>query len=421
MSKSDPLDSELVNYERVEYKKYYDKTNTQTEIWTNLNVLIVAKNRKPNWDVYIYSNTRDMSSINNSRIMNMFSRDKRKYEEEGFKVKFMNRRYWDENHSVFFNMANMMFKTKIKMESTKWTMTLMVSASRFSEFKENDHLTISINVLKDSYTINNSTLMSYYIEDAFGDMITVRELLDDVPDLKTLDNILIRNDWIMEFKILSSNRENNTKNTADKYTVKAINESFGIQSMRAALMTLVPNDIMESMKEDPDLNNKMEDFNASDIKNNMSAMESFLDALKNKEDESSDDYNTFEEFHNKSSIIKIVDQMCSESMVKTIDVDRKKMSEYLKTAKVSNASMNRFHNVLLWMIRDEMDYEISNVMSLILYNCILKNFVTTFNIKPKDEIKWFGIEMRKSFDNNQKFIKRKKDNTVIQEIMEDFD
>jgi len=411
LTKDKMMDSDEISYNRVEFNSYYDKSKIKTMCWSNIDTLIVTKDRKPSMDIYIYSNNDMDLSDRNNRIFSLFNKDMFDYKEKGYRMTFMNRKVWSKNHNVYYNKSNMMFKTEVKKNATKWVLNLVVSASRFKSFKDNDTIMATFKILTDSYTVDDTVLKDCYIVDAFDDEIQIKDLIDDIPDLITLDKILLKNSLLYELKLTEKQTRFNRahKEIEDKYSVTLINEAFGMESMKLNLMSLIPslvvtdsNFVMESTNEDTD---QLEiGLNAT-----KSVMESFLDSLA-RDDNNSDEY-VETKLSEKNSIIKLVDYLVTESMSMTIQVNKREMNEYWTLFSKDKERQKTFHNMLLWQIRNAFDFDISNVMSLILYNCIVKNYMTTVNIKPLEDLKWHGPEIRNSVKESSIFVKRKRDMT----------
>jgi len=411
LSKDQELSSFDVLYDRVEFRTYKDKFKVKTMAWSNLSTLILVKDQKPNLDVYIYSDQDLDLSMKNNRIFNLFKKDMMDYDDSRYKVNYMNKGKWSNIFNVRYNISNMSFRTNILRKATKWTIELQVSSSRFKHFKDNDTTNVTFNILTDSYTVNDEALKNLFIYDAFGDEIQVKELMDDIPDLQSLDTILLRNGWMYEIELKEASYFNPVKEIKSTYTLQEINASFGQESMKNTLMSLIPTALMDEVRENEiEINNS--NFSAV-TEGAKSAMQNFLNKIS--EEESMDNSNEVDlsGFKEKNSVIKLMDYMITVSITKTLDIDKKKMGMLWNSTKGSKISENNFHSMVLWQVRNSFDFKLSNIMSAIVYNCILKNYMTTVSVKPHDNMKWMGIEARSKVDKSNLFIVRKKDDKAM--------
>jgi len=411
LSKDEILPSSIVNYDRVEYRMFRDKYKVKTMVWSNLSTMILVKDQKPNLDVYIYADQDLDTTSKNNRIFNLFKKDMMDYDDSRYKINYMNKGKWSSTFEVRYNISNMSFKTSINKGPTKWTIELQVSSSRFKHFKQNDTTNVTFNILTDAYTVNDEALKNLFIHDAFGDEIQVRELLDDIPDLMTLDSILMKNGWIYEIELKNTSYFSPYKEVVSTYTLQEINSSFGQESMKNTLMSLIPTSLLEEVNSNE---YEIENSNFSAVTEGAkNAMENFLSKIS--EDNESNNTNNIDlsGFKEKNSVIKLMDYMITVSITKTLDIDKKKMGMLWNSTKGMKLAENNFHSMVLWQVRNAFDFNLSNIMSVIIYNCILKNYMTTVSVKPHDNMKWMGMEARSKVDKSNLFILRKMENKVM--------
>jgi len=412
-----------MKYNRVEFREYQDKSRNKVMSWTNLNLLVIAKIRNKYVDVYTYSTNLMERSSENNRLMNLYNKDMQKYEESGYTIKMMNKFKWSEHYKMFYNESSIYFKTEVKKRPTKWQLMLTVSASRFMKFRGNDSTTATFQILTDNYTVDNRTFLNMYVEDSMGDPMMVQDLIEDVPDLETLDNILMRNSWITELNLKEVEGISSQSVADDKRFIQDINESFGMESMKTTLMSLLPMGVVEKEEDEDEEDSDVDSAHnlVANLNTAKNALESFLDSLRNEDDDSMDSNSSEIQMREKASIIKMTDRMITDSMLNTLELDRKKMGSYWTVVKNSKNSTKQFHNMVLWQVRNAFDFNISNTLSLILYNSIIKNYMTTVMIKPISDLKWLNISLRKNVKEDSIFIHRKKDMRVYTEVLDLFD
>lgn len=423
LSKNDWETTQNMSYQRVEYKVKKFK-GVKYEMWTNLSTLIRAIHRGKNLDVYIYSNNDIDTNLNNRYLMSAFIKDMNKYEVSGMKVNYMTRARISEIYNVAYMISEIKFKTSIKRYMTKWMMNMQVTASRNHHFKFEDYSTAEFTMLTDTYTVDNKSLMNMKIKDSMDDEITIKEFLTDIPDIETLDHILLKNGWLKDIKM----KENQEVETQDKYTIESMNESFGVKNMKDAIINLVGSTKVLNTEnylnmESPSTSNWADEMNeiedtidlsSFNIRNLADAMNK---SLEQTEEDSSDQDESY--MNERASLIKIMDYMITESVTMTIDINRQEMKRYINSIRTNMRSMNTFHNYLFWHIRDIFNYNISDVMAVIIYNIILKNHITVLDIQPISHLKKIP-KMPKS-NKMVQFLRLKSNDEDIQETMRIFD
>jgi hypothetical protein len=389
ISGEDWVDTNMLDYRRVEYKKMKLK-NIQMEMWSNVNTLIKVIHRKAHLDVFISSRSTLESREENRLLMSMFLKDMYKYLNEGYQVLYRYNQNSSELYGVSYRVCNMRFKTKVNYKNTKWIMMLYVSSNIKMEGE-----TETFSLMVDNYTVDSESLKNYKLKNTEDELITIRNLMDEPKDIKTLELLLLENEMLVEVSL------SETEDSNQRYDINNINQMFGVINLENTLGKML-NIKMDEMSSSEDSDNiEMDEFRFGETMSmeDMIKMSSLL-----REDQS--DSSKMSESQNHSNMIKVLDYLVSSSFLGEVTVDKRLMMDIYKFSVKNNKTLN-FHNLLLWQLRNLFDHNISNIMSLIMYNIVLKNFFSELNVSPTSNLRLLPKDMK--VDSKTLFIKKKED------------
>nr|QJW70346.1 RNA-dependent RNA polymerase [Erysiphe necator associated negative-stranded RNA virus 13] len=393
ISKTNWMPSTQVTSDRIEYRIFHKKDRNSTyRMWTNFDVLVKAEETPKNCYISInssYDLNLDSSSDNMIMVIKRFMREMR---EKGKLVVFLHKEASLIDKSLEYIIRPMFWKTKIVRTMTYWRIKMIMDATTIVKNKNNieDMNSAEFNLFKDSYTVDSRSLMNMDIIDQYEDKIKVQDLYMDIPDLVSLDKIFLANSWLREIEI----QKGSELDDKTKFSVRQLNESFGITSMDSTLSKMLSGSntwnmmLNQKTKEAEDNNTPIEphisnmDFKIPE----KGILDSLMRALKVVED--SDEEMTIEfEPYERNSIIKNIDFLVKSSMTTNLTIYKDKMKEYYRYLKRNKKDLEKFHDMLLWQIRKALDFEISNTMTIVIYNHIIRNSSSFLELKPSDSFK----------------------------------
>jgi hypothetical protein len=395
ISKGDWKNPLTVRYERLEYSKTYNRMRDTTfYAWTTMSTLIKAEETKKNVMISIntiYDLNKDSTDDRIFMVLNRFILDRK---SEGKTIRFMHKEKMTSDGNLMYRKCELHWRTLVQRTTTLWRIRLIVEAGLGVEHSEDiaNLNRADFRLFKDSYTVDSRTLMDLVILNEYDEQIRVKELYVEVPDLVSLDKIFMKNNWIKQIEM----RVGEDMDSETKYSVKELNKSFGITSLDTTISHLFSGN--EAWKKVEEL--KMTDSLNMDTMNNtimnvetenlaipdQTITNSVMRALKTVEENKDNlviEINPYE----RNSIVKNVDQLVSHSIKTTLNIHKDSMKQAYKYSKGDPNKLLKFHNLLLWQIQKATDFEMSDTMSIIVYNHILKSSSTILNTKPSDQLK----------------------------------
>jgi len=105
----------------------------------------------------------------------------------------------------------------------------------------------------------------------------------------------------------------------------------------------------------------------------------------------------------RTSIIKILDQMLTSSVKSEVLVDKDVMNRLYNESRRQGKPSN-FHNLLLFQIMDMMDFTCSDNLSVMIYNVIIKNFMPFTMIEPSSKLKKFNPDVKDKMTSMAKMV-----------------
>lgn len=393
ISKGQWIPAHKIKSDRIEYRIYHKKDrNTTYRMWTNFDMLVKAEETKNNCYISINSNydlNLDSSSDNIIMVIKRFIRE---MQESGKAVVFLNKDNYLLDRSMSYKIRKIVWKTKIVNTMTYWRIKLLLDSNdnRKDRYKLEDMNYSEFNLYKDYYTVDSRSLMNMNVVDQYDDVIKVQDLYMDIPDLISLDKIFLNNNWLKEIEI-SPNTELDDK---ARFSVRQLNESFGITSMETTLSKMLSgsttwNAMLAGKAEEaemmktpitPHISNM--DFKIPTESN----FDSLIKALRVVED--SDEMMTIEfEPYERNSIVKNVDYLVKSSMTTNLTIYKDKMKEHYRYLRKKKNDLSKFHDILIWQIRKALEFEISNTMTIVIYNHIIRNSSSFLELKPSESFK----------------------------------
>ncbi|QJT73694.1 RNA-dependent RNA polymerase [Botrytis cinerea negative-stranded RNA virus 6] len=410
-------ESTTMEYQRLEYKKFRIRGILQ-ETWSNLNLLIRATHLNNLIRVYVYSTGNLEESLDNKYILSMFSKEIIRWRNEGKEVRFMTIGCMSEFYGISYNKTRIKFKTQVRMYNTHWKIFLLVSANVDAAFNKENSYFAEFCLLTDSYTVDDKTLKSAKLMDIDDEEIDISTFMMDVPDLERLDQVLMKNGWIEEITLV----EGEDIPDEEMYNVTSINEAFGQLNMMNTVANLIGKQIMEDPKNEDTEEDIMEMVNSPNrtslfdkkefqIKELVDAL-LFRDSHRGMQEVDPEmDFSS----QKRTSIIKTIDYLITTSFQETLDIDRKKMQANLKYIKSRSSTIKPFHSMLFWQIRNALDFNISYVMALMIYNVILKNYITVIDIQPISKFKIFPPSTRSKIKEEAIYVFKKLDMRIFED------
>jgi len=398
-----------LNYNRVEYRQYKDnRENSIIKHWTDMKTMAKAVEFKNKVEFHLWTNMTLNKNNQSQMLISIIKRYLDELEEKNIKVYFMTDKKYSELYNIFYDTMDLKYNTEVKYNITNWTLKLNITnleEVEFNRFKTNCQ---EYNILTDRYTVDDKTLMETKIINEYDEVIRVKELLNDIPDILSLDKIFLKNNWIQEIKLQDGTM--GEKDNKDKYKVTALNESFGMSNVHNTLSNMFDLSVLakEQMSSDEFPTLTMEKVPEMNLMS--SVMAAFM-KIENNDDELTIEYSPYE----RNSIMKEIDFLTTESVKMSVTVYKDKMKEFIKYAQNSGRNLAMFHNMLLWQIRDAFNYEISDTMLVIIYNIILKGNISTLEMMPVMNLRRFGPEMKVHFKESVRFVK------VKEHYVEDFE
>jgi hypothetical protein len=406
---------------KFDYKMWKDKkTKRKCHAWNNINSMVVCKEKDNKMiDVLVYMDPSNLEDDSAKYLKLMFSRFMSEKEREGFKFLFKTTGNKDINYGLMFDYRPMFFKTMLRYYSTKWTMSYKVLVSRSANLWTNDNLEIEFPLLVDNYTVESKFFMQHKLkmneDDEDIDMMTMRDIIDESPDILRLDQIIKVNNMLTDLNMV----ENEANDDDTRYTIEAMNESFGVASLKDTLSKLVLGESLgmlnrrssspiSDMEDAPTgLEGGIIDSSMSPDPENLFNDKGLLLGLKealelahtHKGEEEVEDTNNWE----RTSRIKILDQLVTSAVKTEIVVDKEQMTSLFNNTRRMNKTSS-FHNMLLFQIMDMYDFEISDNMAIMVYNVILKNFMPFTLVEPTSKLKKYSKEIRAKLASESRFV-----------------
>lgn len=390
ISNSEWVRSELIDTDRVDYRVFNKKDRgTIYRMWTNYSVLVKSEETTNNCYISINSITNMEVDHKNENIMVIIRRFIREMRESQKKIIFTTRDYRTTDNILNYNIKPIHWKTMVVKSMTYWRIKVIISA----EMKNEDLIKNKIenlnraefNLYKDSYTVDSQSLMELTISDEYGEEIKVKEMYDEIPSLQTLDKIFLANNWIKEIPMETGEALTNQA----KYSVQSLNESFGISSVNDTLSKLMGENslwrtVKESKNEKAESNKGVDTLHVQNMSFEMPKMDRLGSVIKALKTVESDDDQMVIEFepYERNSIVKNVDYLVKNSIGMSLVISKDVMKRYYNYVKKSDSSLGKFHNLLVWQIQKALDFEISNTMSLIIYNHIIKMSSSLLELRP---------------------------------------
>jgi len=398
-----------LDYNRVEYRQYKDnKNNSLVKHWTDMKTMAKAVEFKNKVELHLWTDSILDKDNKSPMLISILRRYLDELEEKNMKVYYMTKRKYSELYNLHYDTLDLKFMTEVKYNITNWTLKLNITNREELEFNRFKLNCQEYNILTDRYTVDDKTLMEIEVLDQYNETVRVQDLMNDIPDILSLDKIFLKNNWIQEIKLPEgavSEREDK-----DKFKVSALNESFGMSNIHNTLSSMF--DLSALRRETEDIEEEdtivMEKVPETSIMNTV--MSAFL-KVEDSGDELTVEYSPYE----RNSIMKEIDYLTTASVRTSITVYKDKMKEFIQYVKRSNRDMSVFHNMLLWQIRDAFDYNISDTMLVVVYNIILKGSVSTLEMMPATSLKKYGPEMKTRFKESVRFLK------LVEHFNEDYE
>nr|WGH72968.1 MAG: putative RNA-dependent RNA polymerase [Trichoderma gamsii negative-stranded virus 1] len=384
------MESSLMTYTRVEYKSMKAK-GYEVKMWTNLNCLIKAFEWQNRAEIYIYCNRKIEEIDGIGLLMSVFGRYMREQKDKGKDIVFKNLLEESERYEVHYNIETLYYRTNFQMRPVNWEISVWVSTTKRIRKDRVDafpHST-SFKALTDRYTVDSKTLMDMEINDGKNDNIKIKDMLREIPDIKTLNTIFKANNWLSDLKVSSED----SISASTYMDMQAVLDSFGFtdtqQTVSLALgLTTGSNFMTELAKERTDDKDKiLEGMNLKD-RSKISVLADISQALRESADKS-ESSGSVEEFttYERTSIISMMDKVTSRSLAMQIRINKEEINNYYRYLRKTNKSMTAFHNLLYNQLHEAFDNELEDSMVLMLYSIVLRSSATTVNIQPATSLR----------------------------------
>jgi hypothetical protein len=405
MSKGSWVNTNNLNYNRLEYRSMYIKREDKTiRMWTDMSMIlkVIEENNKVYFN--LVSNSNIDKSTKSYSMISVIKRLKAEFEEENKEILSQNTLYYSEKLEMMYDMQDLMMKTSVKYEMTNWSMMLMVRLVEDEVFDMNKVNCQEYRLYKDSYTVDNKTLMEMEITDEYDDKTKVKDLFLNIPHLVGLDKIFRENKWLEQLMLPEASEI--PKETRGK--MFNMQEFFGITDIRQTLSNMFNVETMKNIKvkkEEDEFDQAKTEAEAFMKMPDSSMLSAVVQALLKVE--SNEDYLEVEySMYDKNSIMKTMDYLVSTSMKTSLVIYKDKMRDYYKHVSKTMGSGKVFHNMLLWQINNALDYEVSDTMLILLYNMIMRSTAILLNTKPTTELKKFGAKMKDQVKESLIFIEK---------------
>nr|QJW70353.1 RNA-dependent RNA polymerase [Erysiphe necator associated negative-stranded RNA virus 15] len=399
---------------RFDYKMWKNKgTNTKNYSWTNMNMIITACERDSKVvEVVAYANKSILDNNSCNYMMSMFSRFMAEKERDKWLIRFKTKGNYNSSYNVYYDMRKILYKTVVRYFSTKWTMSYIILVTKSRNLWDHSNLKVEFPLLIDNYTVENELFMNYELVNPMDEEepLRIKNLIDDPLDIHSLDQVITKNGLLSDLNMV----ENEAPDDDVKYTIEAMNSSFGQEDVGEMLlrMSLKPGDkAFKSISggiesEDDEIKSDSNSINLEDLFNEEGGLKGLKEALEmsSRTKESSAEEESFN--WQRTSRIKILDRLISIAVKSQISVDKEELlSLYNKTRKFDKTS--EFHNMLLFQIMDMLDFQVSDNMAIIIYNIVLKNYMPMTLVKPYSKLKKFSQDLRAKLSSSKRLIELK--------------
>jgi len=391
------VNTSVMNYARVEYRRFKDSNKIENKVWFNFNTMIRVMERKGKSEIYITSTSDINNSPSSAALRSIFFRYLREAEMLGFTPADMRKgdssATYDEEWGYWIKYRELKFKTIFIQNAVNWNIHLLISTKEEITLKNwiNDSESAAFRILVDNYTIDTEAVKTLSILDGSydGDTIRLADLMREPPDILTLNNIFKENKWLADITIT----ESGASVAFDYMNMDDVMASFGFSGVEQTISTTLGalgalqhvEDVEDPEEEDEDIafSMKLEKEKTSEL---IDISEALTKAGKFDDTEST---SSLEEqtYIEKASLIKIMDEMISKSLRMELTIKRDEMLRYLRYLRKHGKVMTSFHNILFNQIREAFDSNLEDSMLVILYSIVLRSNVATINLAPTKSLK----------------------------------
>lgn len=410
--------SEEIISTRFDYKTWKEKGSpSKNYAWNNLNMIIVATERVGNRiDVMAYANSMIKENNSCNYMLSMFARFMAEKVRDGWNFNFRTKGNYHEDYEVFYDRRDVYYKMVVRYYSTKWTMSYNIQVMNSRNFWVQGNMNLEFPLLIDNYTVESNYFMNYKLinPDDPEYRITIKEVIDENPGILALDRIIMENGLLSNLELV----ENEAPDEDTKYTLEAMNEAFGNENIGNMLFNLGLNPREKAFKtvnsdtEDSDGESKSKssesvtEINLESLFNQEGGLKGLKEAIElasmNKHQEEEEAPNNWQ----RTSRIKILDYMVTHAVKQELSVNKEELvSFYHETRRTEKTAS--FHNMIFFQIMEAFDFEISDNMSVMIYNVILKNYVPMTLVHPSSRLKKFSPDMKEKMTSTKRFIEHK--------------
>jgi len=444
--------------DRVEYKKTISLKKDQiTHFWTDYRMVIVAKEFETNVNFYILSSyDLDEDEYQSQRLMNIFEKFMTDMKSARKRLSNMTLESWSMVMSMTYTRMDFELKTQIQRLFSKWRIMLYLLPLKDSSLsKALDSTFTNLILFEDQYTADFETMMTMRLESGSEEFYTLRSMNSDVPDIETLDRILVKYDLLPEINMpLASKKEDTDSHLDIQEILKQFNESAGAVGMISNLTKMLKasqlnkmseessdseeEEVKEKMdlKEEEMLEGFQEELNISPISINkgkaLFSMNSMVEGMRmmkerfvHEEEADFEEEAVFDDLREGKRMrrIKMADlttNLINKSLMTGLDYDKRKMRKIFESFR-RNGNEVGFHNLLLLQINSCFDFSISDSMSMYIYNQLLTKMSTVILVKPTYKVVKFGPDKTSLLKDNMVFLSKKEEmDDNLSDIIQEF-
>jgi hypothetical protein len=400
-----------VECDRLFYKKETTKEKT-IHVWTDLSFLAVSEEYKEKGEMKIKMHIKAITKNSVEDNNNFISVKRYLMENSGKEIFFQNKHIESKDSMVLYSVERE--DLYFRMDTLYYTMKYDVKMSVF--FKSTirgKNMNFNFHMMEDHYSFSSDSVNSILLELPGIYSETLKEAMHNPPEIEVLDRILLKNGWINQF--LFTEADNPFEDQMRMFDISMINKQFsseGVMDMIPKMMSLnlelVDEDSEkdeERFKKDVDVG-KMFDMLGDCIKKSMES-----DTFSEKDNSI--------ETPETMSVMMMVEKVVKSASNDFLKMDNRRVKEMMK---LSSGKMDKFHNMMIWCIKDVMP-SISDTMVLMIYNIKLKEMSFNTYINHVKELKMMmpSSSTKENLRNNPLFTKINENvNQEILEILDDF-
>jgi len=388
---------DMVENKRLFYVEKYDsKANIKYKFWTDMRMIARAKEilRGKNTKIEMAITTWDEMNIDDNPNSVVLMR----YVEENKdrNIYYLTKDKYSETTGLSYSIMeknNFLYMAEKKEMTSKWILKLKVVNSKDmykkslfpkSKFLGNivkNGIEAVFNLMEDRYSVSQDSLKNIRMELMGYYENNLMDAIHEPPSVEILDKILLDKGWISQD--LFREKEDESEEAMRRYDISEINK----QMAQANIMDLIPKltRIMEANENQSSTESSndvlgFQDYlgvSLSSIKKSLIQSRSFEESEENPDNEILS--------YERISVMKYVEKVV-HSTVNSFIRFQTQVAKTRYEDMLNSQFPEAFHNMLLWEIRYNYP-NLSDTMSLMVYNILLKKITTNTLISPMDSLK----------------------------------